>query len=99
MLTFQLFARLAIDRMLGKKQLGLRQGKAILLENLSLKPGRRQFLRGILEQDGLVLQVRPFPFQHSGVLKSLVRSNCLVVIPPEIEMMEKGEEVQVLYLD
>lgn len=99
MLTFELFVKLSIDRLLGRKQIGLRQGKAILLENLSLKPGRRQFLRGLLDQNGLVLQVQPFPFQKSGVLKSMVKSNALIVVPPEIEVMEKGEEVEVLYLD
>jgi molybdopterin molybdotransferase len=99
MLCFQLFVKPAIDLLLGRKQIGLKKGKAILLADLSLKPGRRQFLRGALDQEGLVLQVQPFPFQKSGVLKSLVKSNALVVVPPEIEMMEKGEEVDILYLD
>ena len=99
MLTFELFVKPAIDQLLGRKQIGLRKGKAILLDDLPLKPGRRQFLRGRLDQEGLVLQILPFPFQKSGVLKSMVKSNALIVVPPEIEMMEKGEEVEILYLD
>jgi len=99
MVTFYLFVRPAIDKMLGKKQIGLRSGKAILMEDISFKPGRRQFLRGTVDQSGLVIQVVPFPNQKSGVLKSMVKSNVLIVVPPEIEMMEKGEEVEVLYLD
>jgi molybdopterin molybdotransferase len=99
LLTFQLFARPAIDQMLGKKKIGLASGKAILLDNVSLKPGRKQFLRGVLDQNGMVLQVQPFPLQKSGVLKSMVKSNVVIVVPPELEAMEKGEEVEILYLD
>jgi len=99
MLTFNLFVRPAIDRMLGRKQVGLKHGKAILLDNLSLKPGRKQFLRGRIEHNGVVLQVMPFPFQKSGILKSMVKSNALIVVPPEIEAMEKGEEVEIIYLE
>jgi len=99
MLTFQLFVRLAIDQMLGKKKPGLRPGKAILLDNISVKPGLKKFLRGVLDQDGMVLQVLPYPFQKSGVLKSMVKSNAMIVVPPEIEVMEKGEEVEILFLN
>jgi len=99
MLTFQLFVRPAIDKMLGKNKIGLPAGRAILLDNLTLKPGRRQFIRGILDRDGMVMQVMPFPFQKSGILKSMVKSNVLIVVPPEIEAMEKGEEVEILFLD
>jgi len=99
MLTFQLFVRPAIDQMLGKNKIGMPAGKAILLDNLTLKPGRKQFIRGILDQTGMVMQVLPFPFQKSGILKSMVKSNVLIVVPPEIEAMEKGEEVEILFLD
>ena len=99
LVTFHLFVRPAIDKMLGKKELGPRKGKAILLEDLSLKTGRKHFLRGILDQNGVVLQVHPFPNQKSGVLKSMVKSKVLIVIPPEIGAVEKGEEVEIIYLD
>ncbi len=99
MVTFYLFVRPALDKMLGKTQTGPRYGRAILLEDLSLKPGRTHFLRGILEQDGVVVQVRPFHDQKSGVLKSMVKSNVLIVVPPTLEAVERGEEVGIIYLD
>jgi len=99
MVTFYLFVRPALDKMLGKKQIGLKKGRAILAQDLKLKPGRVQFLRGSLTKEGIVRQVSIFPNQKSGVLKSMVKSNVLVVVPAHIEEMEQGEEVEILYLD
>jgi len=99
MVTFHLFVRPAIDKMLGKKEPGPRRGKAILLEDLFLKTGRTHFLRGILDQSGVVVRVQPFPDQKAGVLKSMVKSNVLIVIPREIGTVEKGKEVGIIYLD
>ena len=99
MVTFYLFVRPALDKMLGKKQIGLKKGRAILAQDLKLKPGRTQFLRGSLTSEGIVRQVSIFPNQKSGVLKSMVKSNVLVVVPAHIEEMEQGEEVEILYLD
>ncbi len=99
MVTFYLFVRPALDKMLGKKQIGLKKGRAILAQDLKLKPGRVQFLRGSLTKEGIVRQVSIFPNQKSGVLKSMVKSNVLVMVPAHIEEMEQGEEVEILYLD
>lgn len=99
MVTFYLFVRPALDKMLGKKHIGLKKGRAILAQDLKLKPGRVQFLRGSLTKEGIVRQVSIFPNQKSGVLKSMVKSNVLVVVPAHIEEMEQGEEVEILYLD
>jgi len=98
MVTFHLFVRPAIDKMLGKKQIGLVKGKAILMEDLVVKTGRTHFLRGIIDRTEAVLKVKPFPVQKSGVLKSMVKSNVLIVIPSEIANVKKGEEVEVFFL-
>jgi len=99
MVTFYLFVRPALDKLQGKKQIGLRKGRAILKQDLKLKPGRKQFLRAKLDESGVVRQVDIFPDQKSGVLKSMVKSDVLVVVPHHIETMERGEEVEILYLD
>jgi molybdopterin molybdotransferase len=99
MVMFHLFVRPAIDRMLGRKQTGLRGGQAVLEQEISVRPGRTQFLRGRLIGDGPVLRVEPFPDQRSGVLRSMVKSRVLIVVPAELSRLEKGREVNILFLD
>lgn len=99
MVTFHLFVRPAIDRMLGRRSPGPRAGRAVLQEPIKLKPGRTQFLRGILAGEGPEARVRPYPDQRSGVLKSMVRSRVLIVVPPEASRLEKGAEAEILFFD
>lgn len=99
MVTFHLFVRPAIDRMLGRTEIGLRPGKAVLQEEIPLKPGRTQFLRAVLSADGPELRVNPFPDQRSGVLRSMVRSRALIVVPAETGRLEKGRTVDILTLE
>ncbi len=99
MVTFLLFVRPAIDKMLGRREIGPRRAKAVLVEDVSLKPGRRQYLRGILERAGPVLRVAPYADQKSGVLRSMVHSRVLIEAPPDAERLEKGGEVDILYIE
>ena len=99
MVTFLLFVRPAIERMLGRKNPGPRGGRAVLGEEIVLKPGRRQFLRGVLDSRGPVLKAAPYPDQKSGVLRSMVRSHVLIVVPPDVSRLEKGRDVEILYMD
>jgi molybdopterin molybdotransferase len=99
MVMFHIFVRPAIDLMLGRKQPGLRSAKAVLEQEIALRPGRTQFLRGVLSAEGPVLRVDPFPDQRSGVLRSMVRSRVLIVVPADSSRIEKGREVEILFLD
>jgi molybdopterin molybdotransferase len=99
MVTFHLFVRPAIDRMLGRTETGLRPGTAVLEEEIVLDPGRTQFLRAVLSADGPELRVNPFPDQRSGVLRSMVRSRALIVVPAETGRLEKGQPVDILHIE
>jgi molybdopterin molybdotransferase len=99
MVTFLLFVQPAVERMLGRKNPGLRSGRAVLESAIALKPGRTQFLRGVLAAEGSALRVNPFSDQRSGVLKSMVRSQVLIVVPPDVSRLEKGSEVEILFFD
>jgi molybdopterin molybdotransferase len=99
MVTFHLFVRPAIDRVLGRPEPGPRRGRAVLKSAIALKPGRTQFLRGILEADGPTLRVEPFPDQRSGVLRSMIRSRVLIAVPAEAVRLEAGETVEILHLE
>jgi molybdopterin molybdotransferase len=99
MVTFYLFVRPAIDRLLGRKSVGPRAGKAILAQSLVLKPGRTQFLRATASGDGPELRVVPFPDQRSGVLRSMVRSRVLIVAGAEVTRLDEGQTVDLLFID
>jgi molybdopterin molybdotransferase len=99
MVMFHIFVRPAIDLMLGRKRPGLRPAKALLEQEITVKPGRTQFLRGVLAGEGPLLRVGPFPDQRSGVLRSMVKSRVLIVVPADASRIEKGREVEILFLD
>jgi molybdopterin molybdotransferase len=99
MVTFHLFVRPAIARMLGRKDEGPRVGRAVLQNGLALKPGRLQFLRGNLVGGGPEVRVEAYPNQKSGVLRSMVESRVLIVVPPEVTRLEKGREVDVILME
>ena len=97
--TFHLFVRPAIDRMLGRKAVGPRVGKAVLAQGLALKPGRTQFLRAVATGHGPELRVVPYPDQRSGVLRSMVRSRVLIVAGAQVARLDEGQTVDVLFID
>jgi molybdopterin molybdotransferase len=99
MVTFLLFVQPAIERLLGRTNPGPRGGRAVLTEDVVLKPGRTQFLRGVLDDEGAVLKVAPYPDQKSGVLRSMARSRVLIVVQADISRLEKGREVEILFMD
>jgi molybdopterin molybdotransferase len=99
MVTFLLFVQPAIERLLGRKKPGPRGGRAVLAEDVILKPGRTQFLRGVLDAEGPVLTVAPYPNQKSGVLRSMARSHVLIVVQADVSHLEKGRDVEILFMD
>ncbi len=65
-------------------------------ERLGKKPGRREFQRGILTQDGEGnWQVRSTGQQGSGMLSSLSMANCFIVLPEECSGVVPGDKVEV----
>ena len=99
MVMFHLFVWSAIDLMLGRRQTGPQSGRAVLEQEISVRPGRTQFLRGRLVGQGPVLRVEPYPDQRSGVLRSMVKCRVLIVVPADLSRLDKGREVEVLFLD
>jgi len=99
MVTFLLFVQPAIERLLGRTNPGPRAGRAVLTEDVVLKPGRTQFLRGVLDAEGPVLTVAPYPDQKSGVLRSMVRSQVLIAVQADVSRLEKGRDVEILFMD
>jgi molybdopterin molybdotransferase len=62
-------------------------------------PGRTEYQRGVLFQDGDTWKVRLTGQQGSGVLRSMSEANCFVVLEHERGKVDAGELVQVQLLD
>jgi len=70
--------------------------RATLASRLKKKPGRRDFQRGILSvaADG-EYRVEVAGRQGSGILRSMARANCFIVLAENCGALEPGEEVSV----
>ena len=58
-------------------------------------PGRREFPRGWLYQEGVAWRVRLSGNQGSGVLSSMTEANCFICLPEESASVSPGDPVEV----
>jgi len=99
MVSFELFVRPALLKMMGKKKLEKPSVPAIIQDNIKNDAGRRIYDRAITEkQDGHYIARLTGP-QGSGILTSMALANSFVLIPEETEKVKKGDTVQALMLD
>lgn len=99
MVTFELFARPAIRRMLGATDLHLPSIEATLAADVHNEDGRRFYVRAWIERcDGAYL-ARPTGPQGSHMLTSMSAANGLVVIPEGMYLVPAGASVRALLLD
>jgi len=98
MLTFELFARPAMLKMMGKKNLAKPVIDAVLEEPVVNTDGRRMYLRAIVSKRGNKHYARLTGPQGSGILTSMSLANGLVVIPEDTARAKAGEIVKVIML-
>ena len=98
MVTFELLVRPAVLKMGGHRSYGRPVVKAVFQEKLSKRNDRRHFLRGILTREDGVLKVRTTGDQGSGILTSMVKANCLIDVPEEVERLTPGDTITVQVL-
>jgi len=99
MVTFELFARPAILKMLGKKNLSKPTVSAVIESRVKNTDGRRVFARAMVRREGDRYFAQVSGPQGSGILTSMARANGLAIVPEDVDAVEKGETVQVLMLD
>jgi len=99
MITFELFARPAILKMLGKKNFSKPTIEATLDGRIINNDGRRIFARATVSREGDRYLARVTGPQGSGILTSMSRANGLVIVPEDVDSVEQGEIVKVLMLD
>ena len=96
MVTFYQFVQPALIHMAGDSDPLPVTVQVPCAERLTKKPGRTEFRRGILEAGpGGALTVRSSGQQGSGILSSMSRANCFLVLPAESETFAAGSPVEV----
>jgi molybdopterin molybdotransferase len=98
MVTFEQLVRPALLKMGGRRSYGRPVVEAVFQETFSKRPDRRHFLRGILTREEGVFIVRTTGGQGSGILTSMVKANCLIDVPVEVERLTPGDLVTVQLL-
>lgn len=95
MVSFMQFVRPAILKMGGNLKLNKPQLKAITKEDIVKKKGRKHFIRGIFNLENGNLYVNTTGSQGSGILTSMSRANCLIIIPEDVEYVKTGSYVDI----
>ena len=98
--SFEVFVRPAIRKMLGVSRLHRPSVKAILQSTLRSPEGKRQFARARWQQapDGSYL-VTPLAGQASHMLADLAYANALVVVPEQVTEVAAGQVVDTVLLE
>ncbi|MCG2582810.1 molybdenum cofactor guanylyltransferase [Massilia sp. TS11] len=99
MISFYFFVREALLTMMGAS-LPLPLLRVRSQGPIRKRPGRTEYQRGIVELGGDGRQhVRLTGNQGSGILRSMVEANCIVVLPAEQGDLAAGDEVDILLFD
>ncbi|WP_455378137.1 molybdopterin molybdotransferase MoeA [Petrachloros mirabilis] len=98
MVTFEQLVRPAMLKLSGHRIYGRPVVQAAFQEKFSKRTDRRHFLRGVLTREDGVFKVRTTGDQGSGILTSMVKANCLIDVPVEVERLNPGDMVSVQLL-
>jgi molybdopterin molybdotransferase len=99
MVTFELFVRPVIRRMLGHSRLFRRPTPVVLEEPVAIGARLTHFLRAIVSVNGDgALTARLTGPQGSGILTSMSRANALLIVPEERPRCEPGDRLNALLL-
>jgi molybdopterin molybdotransferase len=94
--TFQLFVRPMIAALAGASPEPIRFLKARLKEEVRTRTGLTRFLPALLTGEFERSEVELLRWQGSGDVVAAARANCLLVIPPDRDLITAGEMVSVL---
>jgi molybdopterin molybdotransferase len=99
-LSFELYVRPALRKMMGHTRLFRPTVRAVLEQDVTKKPGRRNFIRGVVErkEDG-VLYAHTTGDQGSGILRSMSAANGIIILPEDAKGAKAGERVEVYLID
>jgi len=101
MVTFELFVRPALRRLLGHRLPFRRTVPVCMGERVTLGPRLRHFLRAVVRPEGTggTLVARLTGPQGSGILTSMARANALLIVPEDRAEVSTGDTLAALLLD
>jgi len=100
MVTFHQFVRDALRRLMGQYPKTALTFRAVCVTPIKKAPGRAEFQRGILSRnDSGELVVHTTGNQGSGVLSSMSKANCYIILPVSQGNAEAGLSVEVQLFD
>lgn len=99
MVSFELFARPAILKMMGKTNLEKPYVMAYVEDRIANRDGRRVYARVIVSKKNGDYHARLTGEQGSAILTSMALADGLAVIPEEVTQVKEGDLVKVLMLD
>ena len=107
LVTFELFVKPALHRIVGVRTPALDTDRAVTEDELSKAPGRRGYLRVTVARDGRGsptrdemgrLRVRRAGGQGSHMLGAMAAADALAIVPEAADRIEAGGEVEILWL-
>ena len=99
MVSFEVFVRPAIWKMLGRTDLARPTLQATLMNEIARKDERRHYVRVRVEREAGEYCAYLTGGQGSGILSSMVKANALAIIPEDWDHAPAGAQVQVMLLD
>jgi molybdopterin molybdotransferase len=99
MVSFEIFVRPALTRMLGMADWKRTTVDAVLMDDVKRKDSRRHYVRVRVEQHDGEHRAYLTGGQGSGILSSMVKANGLAIIPEDWDHAAGGVRVQVMLLD
>jgi molybdopterin molybdotransferase len=97
--SFEVFVRPALRRMLGVDPIMRPVVRARVSEAVKSPSGKRSYLRGWLAVEEGAYTVRPVGGAGSHLIASLAAANALVVVPEEVTEVAAGSPVNVMMLE
>jgi molybdopterin molybdotransferase len=94
MVTFEIFARAALELLSGQEEISLHMPLARLTREFRHRTGITRFLPAHLSADGA--QVTPVDWRGSGDIPALTRANAFLVADPDRAEYPRGELIRVL---
>ena len=99
MVSFEIFVRPAILKMLGQKNDERKEVEAVVGEDIKKKPGFRYFLRANTSWKQGMYWTKTTGPQGSGILKSMALANSLIILPEDKHFIKKGTRIRVRFLE
>ena len=97
--SFEVFVRPALRRMLGVDVINRPTIRAKLSAPVTSPPGKRTFARGQLTVDHGAYRVTPVGGGGSHLIASLAHANALIVVPEKVTELDAGATVTVMLLE